>query len=129
MQPKFWQPLVNITSEVFSFNLWEWFLHSSVLEQTKSDLSKINWLRSVILLHFNSVGGLGQVFIVFSYQIFFSLPGSNLNLDCGLLDRVITRFTSVWYLWYLNFTSKSESYLALVVSQGWTVSHHLCCHL
>jgi hypothetical protein len=30
--------------------------HSSVLELTKSDLSKINWLRGVILLHPNSVG-------------------------------------------------------------------------
>ena len=30
--------------------MWEWFLHSSVLEQTESNLSKINWLRGVILL-------------------------------------------------------------------------------
>ena len=30
--------------------MWEWFLHSSILERTKSDLSKINWLRGVILL-------------------------------------------------------------------------------
>jgi len=42
---------MNITSEVFSFNVWEWFLHSSVLERTESDLSKINWLRGVILLN------------------------------------------------------------------------------
>jgi hypothetical protein len=34
----------------FHFNVWEWFLHSSVLERTESDLSKINWLRGVILL-------------------------------------------------------------------------------
>jgi len=40
-----------ITSEFFSFNVWEWFLHSSVLERTESDLSKINWLRGVILLN------------------------------------------------------------------------------
>ena len=39
-----------LTSEFFSFNLWEWFLHSSVLEQTEFDLTKINWLRGVILL-------------------------------------------------------------------------------
>ena len=39
-----------ITSEFFSFNVWEWFLHSSVLERTESDLLKINWLRGVILL-------------------------------------------------------------------------------
>jgi len=39
-----------ITSGFFSFNVWEWFSHSSVLERTKSDLSKINWLRGVILL-------------------------------------------------------------------------------
>jgi len=40
-----------ITSEFFSFNVWEWFLPSSVLEQTESDLSKINWLPGVILLN------------------------------------------------------------------------------
>jgi hypothetical protein len=40
-----------ITSEFFSFNVWEWFLHSLVLERTESDLSKINWLRGVILLN------------------------------------------------------------------------------
>jgi len=40
-----------ITSEFFSFNVWEWFLRSSVLEWTESDLSKINWLRGVILLN------------------------------------------------------------------------------
>jgi hypothetical protein len=40
-----------ITSEFFSFNVWEWFLHSSVFEQTESDLSKINWLRGVIILN------------------------------------------------------------------------------
>jgi len=40
-----------ITSEFFSFNVWEWFLHSSVLERIESDLSKINWLRGVILLN------------------------------------------------------------------------------
>jgi len=39
-----------ITSGFLSFNVWEWFSHSSVLERTKSDLSKINWLRGVILL-------------------------------------------------------------------------------
>jgi len=41
---------MNITSECFSFNVWEWFLHSSVLERTESDLSKINWFCGVILL-------------------------------------------------------------------------------
>jgi len=40
-----------ITSEFFSFNVWEWFLHSSVLEWTESHLSKINLLRGVILLN------------------------------------------------------------------------------
>jgi hypothetical protein len=40
-----------ITSKFFSFNMWEWFLHSLVLERTESNLSKINWLRGVILLN------------------------------------------------------------------------------
>ena len=42
--------MMNITSEFFSFYVWEWFLHSSVLERTEFDLSKINWLGGVILL-------------------------------------------------------------------------------
>jgi hypothetical protein len=40
-----------ITSEFFSFNVWEWLFHSSVLEWTEFYLSKINWLRGVILLN------------------------------------------------------------------------------
>jgi hypothetical protein len=69
--------------------MWEWFLHSSVLEQTEFDLSKINWLYGIILLHSNSVGALEQVSIVLhSYQTFFDFPGSELNLDCGLRDHV-----------------------------------------
>jgi len=67
-------------------------LHSSVLERTESDLSKINWLRGVILLHPNSVGALGQVSIVsHSYHIYFDFPELDLNLDCGLYDYVITK--------------------------------------
>jgi hypothetical protein len=67
-------------------------LHSSVLERTESDLSKINWLRGVILLHPNSVGALGQVSIVsHSYHIYFDFPELDLNLDCGLHDYVITK--------------------------------------
>jgi hypothetical protein len=61
-----------ITFEFFSFNVWEWFLHSSVLERTESDLSKINWLRGVILLNPIVFGALGQVSIVsHSYQTYF----------------------------------------------------------
>jgi len=38
---------------------------------------------------------LGQVSIVsHSYQTYFGFPGSDLNLDCGLRDHVITRFAS-----------------------------------
>ena len=29
-----------------------------------------------------------------SYQTYFGFPGSDLNLDCGLHDHVITRFAS-----------------------------------
>ena len=44
----------------------------------------------------NSVGVLGQVSIVsHSLQTYFSFTGSDLNLDCGLCDHVITRFASV----------------------------------
>jgi len=73
----------------------ERFLYFLVLEQTKSDLSKINWLLSVIRLHSNSIGSLWQVFIVsHSYQTSFDFPRSDLNLDCGLRDHMITRFAS-----------------------------------
>jgi hypothetical protein len=32
-----------------------------------------------------------------SYQTYFNFPGSDLNLDCGLRDHVITRFASLWF--------------------------------
>jgi hypothetical protein len=71
-------------------------LHSLVLERIKFDLSKINWLRGVILLHSNLIVVLGQVSIVsHSYQTYFGFPRSYLNLDCGLCDHMITRFTSI----------------------------------
>jgi hypothetical protein len=85
---------MNITSNFFSFNMWEWFLHYSVLERIESDLSKINWLYGIILFHSNNVGVLGQVFIVsHSYQTLYGFLRSDLNLDCGLRYHVITRFT------------------------------------
>ena len=51
----------------------------------------------VILAFFRiSVGGLRQVFIVsHSYQTYFGFSGSDLYLDCGLRDHVITRFASI----------------------------------
>jgi len=89
-KPKFQKPLMNITSKFFSFNVWESFLLSSVLERTESHLSKINWLRGVILLHSNSVGALGQVFIVsHSNQNYFGFPGLDLNLDWGLCNHEV----------------------------------------
>jgi len=32
--------------------------------------------------------------VLHSYQTYFGFPGSDLNLDCGLRDHVITRFPS-----------------------------------
>jgi hypothetical protein len=32
---------MNIASEFFSFNVWEWFLHSSVLERTESTYQRL----------------------------------------------------------------------------------------
>jgi hypothetical protein len=55
---------MNNTSKLFSFNMWERFLHSSVLEWIEFDLSKINWFRDIIQLHSNSDSALRQVFIV-----------------------------------------------------------------
>jgi hypothetical protein len=75
--------------------MWERFLHFFIIEWSKSDLSKINWLRGVIWLHSNSVGALEQVFIVSrSYQTSFDFSGSDFNFDCGLCDHVITRYAS-----------------------------------
>ena len=34
------------------------------------------------------------------YQTYFGFPGSDLNLDCGLRDHVITRFTSEGFWLY-----------------------------
>ena len=63
-------------------------MHSSVLERTESDLSKINWLRGVILLIPIVLVPWGQVSIgSHSYQTYFGFPGSDLNLDCGLRDH------------------------------------------
>jgi hypothetical protein len=61
----------------------------------KSDLSRYNWHCGVILLHYNSIGALGQVSIVsHSYQIYFGFPGPDFNFDYGLCDHVIMRFAS-----------------------------------
>jgi hypothetical protein len=44
----------------------------------------------------NSVGSSGQVFIVsHSYQTYFDFSWSDLNLYCGLCNRMITRFVAV----------------------------------
>jgi len=85
-----------ITSEFFSFNVWEWFLHSSVLERTESDLLKINWLRGVILLNPVVLVPWGRFPLCHTpIRPISAFPGSDLNLDCGLRDHVITRFASV----------------------------------
>jgi hypothetical protein len=115
-----------ITSEFFSFNVWHWFLHSSVLERTEFDLSKINWLRDVIL--FNPiVWCLGQVSIVsYSYHTYFGFLGSGLNLDCGLCDHVITRFASSYIcvtllsnLIYLVFQELVSLCVGCVITRIW----------
>jgi hypothetical protein len=55
-------------------------LYFLVLERTESNLSKINWLRGIIRLHFNSVCVLEHVLIVsHSYQTSFGFLRSDLN--------------------------------------------------
>ena len=96
---------MTITSEFFSFNVWERFLHSSVFEWTESDLSKINWLRGVILLNPIVLVPWGRFPLCYTpYQTYFGFPGSNLNLDCGLRDHVITRFASPFFASLLQFS-------------------------
>ena len=90
------QPLINNTFELFSFNVWENFLHYLILELTEFDLLKIKWLCDIIQLHPNNVGALRYVFIVsHSYKISFGFLGSDLNVNCGLRDHILTRFISV----------------------------------
>jgi hypothetical protein len=64
-----------------------------------TDLSKINWFRGIIRLHSNSVGALRQVFIVsHSYPTYFSVLGSDLNLDCGMHDHEVRISDPMWAL-------------------------------
>jgi hypothetical protein len=85
---------MNNTSKLFILTC-EIFLHSLVCEQTKTDLSKINWLYGIIQLHSNSGSALGQVFIVlYSYKTSFGFSRSDLNLNCGLCDHMIMWFAS-----------------------------------
>jgi hypothetical protein len=81
---------------MFFFNLCESdYCIFLVLERTEYNLLKINWLCGVIQLHSNSVGALGQVFIVsHSYQTYFGFPESDFNLDYGLHGHMIMRFAS-----------------------------------
>ena len=70
-------------------------MHSLVLEQTESDLSKIKWLCGVILVIPIVLVPWEQVSIVsHSYQTYFGFPGSDFILRCGLRDHVITSFAS-----------------------------------
>ena len=101
---------MNITSEFFSFNMWEWSLHSSVLERTKSNLLKINYFCGVILLHSNSFGALGQVFIMsHSYQTLILIVGcvtmrfALVGIRARLQNKVISFF-------YFHFFSVPSSF-------------------
>ena len=84
---------MNITFEFFSFYVWEWFLHFSVLEWTESNLSKINWFRGIILL----------ITIVLVSWGRFSLCHTPIRPISAIRDQisilivgcVITRFASV----------------------------------
>ena len=86
-----WLLLLN-----FSVLTWEWFLHSSVLERTEFDLSKINWLRGVILF----------IPIVLVPWDRFSLCHTPIRPISAFRDQisilivgcVITRFASVLHL-------------------------------
>ena len=70
-------------------------MHSLVLERTESDLSKINWLRGVILLIPIVLVPWGRFPLCHTpIRPYFGFPGSDLILGCGLRDHVITRFAS-----------------------------------
>ena len=84
-----------ITYEFFSFNVWEWLLYFLVLERTESDLSKINWLRGVILLLPIVLVPWGRFPLCHTpIRPILAFPGSDFILRCGLRDQVIMRFAS-----------------------------------
>ena len=66
-----------------SWTNWIWLIKDYLASWRHSTLS-------------NSVGALGEISIMsHPYQTYFSFLGSDLNLDYGLRDHVITRFASV----------------------------------
>jgi len=68
--------------------MWKWFLHSSILERIEFDLSKIKWLRGIILLHSNNGGALGQVSIIqtpfFFGKLTYVLKEEDTNIIRGI---------------------------------------------
>jgi hypothetical protein len=101
---------MNITYDFFSFNMWEWSLHSSVLERTKSNLLKINYFCGVILLHSNSFGALGQVFIMsHSYQTLILIVGC-VTMRFALVDIRARLQNKVISFCYFHFFSVPSSF-------------------
>jgi len=89
---------IRVTSEIFSFNVWEWFLYSLVLEQTESNLSKINWLFSVFLLIPIVLVPWGRFSLCHTpIRPIFAFRDQISILIVGYVTNVITRFTSSKY--------------------------------
>jgi hypothetical protein len=89
---------IRVTSEFFSFNVWEWFLYSSVLEQIESNLSKINWLFSVFLLIPIVLVPWGRFPLCHTpIRPIFAFRDQISILIVGYVTNVITRFTSSKY--------------------------------
>jgi len=87
---------MNNTFEFFNFNVQEFFLYSSVPERIESDLLKINWLRCIMRLHSNNVHTGGGFHCVTLLSDLFRLPGSDLNIDCGLYGHKVRIKPRIW---------------------------------
>jgi len=107
--------MVIITFEFLNFNVWEWFLQSSVLERTESNLSKINWLRGVIL--FNPI-----VLVLWGR---FTLCHTPIRLISAFRDQIsilIVVCVTMWsrgshhcWIWFLTLWSSSCSISSLAI--------------
>ena len=118
---------LNTCNLNFGNHWWILLLNFSVLT-CESDSCILQFLNELNLTyrgltslwhHFtqsNNVGALGQVSIVsHSYQTYFGFPRSNLNLNCGLRDHMITRFASS----HMLMMSELGVVRSLLIGEAW----------
>jgi hypothetical protein len=97
-----------INSEFFSFNMWEWFFHSSILEWTESATQVIGWHPIIEAIPSNSNPKMGQKDeIVWSDSLQIlgqSSLGAIKNSLCG--SRMLFLDIRFFYGWLFNRNSQ-----------------------